>query len=156
MANLLAQIKQYYQTKSFEDFDKISEEFVFYVDWREFDDAIVEYCEDRIKTGCFNATLDYNQETDKNILNVNYKGENFQLEITDSRDPSLIFINNLLAPEYEVRFCLITCPSDTLGFIILSSQQWQEIEKHIAKAELDKLFEPIDNNSKMFEREWEF
>ena len=151
MRTLIENIKNYNETKEYDDFDKIENEFVFYVDWREFDDAIVEYCETCIKTGCLEATINEDE-----ILSIIYEGKNYKEKITDSRDTTLRYLNKVLLPKYEIRFCSITFPSDTLGFMILSTEKWKEIESEIPKKELDKLFEPIKENSKMFDREFEF
>ncbi|GAL63301.1 hypothetical protein [Algibacter lectus] len=145
---MIETIENYCKTNDYEDFEKIGNEFVFHIDWREFDDAIVEYCESRIQTGFLSAKLN------NDVLSINYDRNNFQTKITDSRDTTLKFLNKILLPKYEIRFCSITFPSDTLGFIILSSEKWGEVEKRVSKVKLDKVFEPIRENSKMFEREF--
>lgn len=48
---------------------------------------------------------------------------------TDDRHITICLLNEALAPDYEVRFCIDSNGSDKLAFLPLPTSTWQEMEK---------------------------
>ncbi|UHO39642.1 hypothetical protein H5J24_06070 [Chryseobacterium capnotolerans] len=146
-------LKKYIETESFDELSALNSQLIFWVDWREEDDAIVEYCEKCLNTGTLNAEIVYNG--DELLLTIDYKGNVFTEKIID-RDPTLIFLNRILQPDYEIRFCKGSDGSDTLAFLPLSKSEWLELENIHGKEKVNSLFEVINEDTQMFSKEWDF
>ncbi len=102
---------------------------VFWVDWREEDDAIVEYCEAVLQTGSLSAEL---VEGETFEIYIQYRDKRIKVALTysmDDRHITICALNDALAPDYEVRFCIDSNGSDTLAFIPLAKSTWIEIER---------------------------
>ncbi|WP_347216197.1 hypothetical protein [Chryseobacterium sp.] len=151
--NKIDTLQKYIETESFEDLSILNNQLVFWVDWREEDDAIVEYCEKCLHTGVLHAELVYSGE--EIFLTIKYKDQTFTEKVID-RDPTLIFLNRVLLPDYEIRFCKGSDGSDTLAFLPLSKSEWAELESIHGKEKLDRLFEVIHQDTQMFSKEWDF
>lgn len=146
-------LKKYIETESFDELVSLDHQHIFWVDWREEDDAIVEYCEKCLNTGSLQAEMTYSR--DDVFLIIQYKDQTFKEKVID-RDPTLIFLNTVLQPDYEIRFCKDSDGSDTLAFLPLSKEEWTELESIHGKEKLDNLFEIIDQDTQMFSKEWDF
>jgi hypothetical protein len=146
-------LKKYIETESFDELVSLDRQHIFWVDWREEDDAIVEYCEKCLNTGSLQAEMTYSG--DDVFLTIQYKDQTFKEKVID-RDPTLIFLNTVLQPDYEIRFCKDSDGSDTLAFLPLSKEEWTELESIHGKEKLDNLFEIIDQDTQMFSKEWDF
>lgn len=146
-------LKKYIETESFEELSALKSQMIFWVDWREEDDVIVEYCEKCLNTGTLHAEMGYSG--DELLLTINYKDQAFTEKVID-RDPTLIFLNRILQPDYEIRFCKGSDGSDTLAFLPLSKAEWAELENIHGKEKLERLFETINENTQMFSKEWDF
>ena len=146
-------LKKYIESESFEELSALNSQLIFWVDWREEDDAIVEYCEKCLNTGMLYTEMVYSGEDI--FLTINYKGNVFTEKIID-RDPTLIFLNRILQPDYEIRFCKGSDGSDTLAFLPLSKSEWLELENIHGKEKVNSLFEVINEDTQMFSKEWDF
>ncbi|WP_336959159.1 hypothetical protein [Chryseobacterium contaminans] len=146
-------LQKYIETESFEDLSSLNNQLIFWVDWREEDDAIVEYCEKCLNTGVLQAEMTYHG--DDLFLTIKYKDQTFTEKIID-RDPTLIFLNRILQPDYEIRFCKGSDGSDTLAFLPLSKAEWVELENIHGREKLERLFESINQGTQMFSKEWDF
>ena len=138
------------------DTDVIWEDYdvVVWVDWREEDEAIIRYCEDILKTG---TLLSEYQDADNKLGYVLYIHYNNKKTIVPfnpdnvSRDTTLIALNQVLNPDYEVRLWIDSIGGDTLAFVPLSSAQWSELEKEFGTEKVQYHFSKINAQSKMFE-----
>src|SRR5439155_23659726 len=104
---------------------------VFWVDWQEEDDAIVEACEGILQTGVlFSELVDVN--TDQGYeLYIRYRGYRARVPLSNSeqdRHLTLCALNQILAPDFEVRFCIDSNGSDSLAFLPLAVSRWAELE----------------------------
>jgi hypothetical protein len=108
---------------------------VFWVDWRGPDDDIVNDCEAIIQTGSLSAELvdaDAGSE-----MYVSYNDKRVRVPLTDSaqdRHITLCSINEVLGPDYEIRFCIDSNGADTLAFLPLSSSDWKDLERRYGDA----------------------
>lgn len=113
----------------------------------------MQYCEKRLKTGALHAEMTYCG--DYIFLTIKYKDQTFKEKVID-RDPTLIFLNRVLQPDYEIRFCKDSDGSDTLAFLPLSKAEWESLESIHGKEKLENLFETIHQDTQMFSKEWDF
>jgi hypothetical protein len=110
---------------------------VFWVDWREEDDAIIEYCESIIKTGVLSAEL---VDTDNEAgfdLYIDYKGTRVKVPLVigpEDRHITICSLNDLLKPDYEIRFCVDSACGDTLAFLPLAASDWRALESRYGTA----------------------
>ena len=150
-------LKEYLRIGASEYFhDTLSEsdDLLIWVDWREEDASIVDYCEDILKTGELSAE-DINSDDDPLGFEViiTYKGTkhkvNYPGEGAD-RDTTIITLNEVLQPDFEIRFCKDSNGSDTLAFLPLSVSQWSELENEFGAKKVTACFAKIEKGSKMF------
>ncbi len=153
--NKLKLIKNYLKTESDEDFEilTVEEDIGFWVDWREEDENIIEYCEDIIKTKKLSAEL---IETDNDIgfeIIITYKDSKHKIPYLgegSDRDTTIITLNEVLKPDFEIRFCVASDGSDTLAFLPLKSSQWVKLENEFGAEHVAKHFTEITEESIFF------
>lgn len=107
-------------------------DLVFWIDWREEDDAIPDACESILQTGSLSGELVEDDSEEGYTVYVRYGDRRVQVPLTYSeadRHITLLTLNQVLAPDYEVRFCIDSHGADTLAFVPLSCQQWAQLEQ---------------------------
>ncbi len=105
----------------FEDETKL-----FWVDWRDEDDAIVDYCESVLSTGSLAS------EWDGLKLFIRYKDTRHEVPLTHSgvdRHITMVALNEVLAGEHEIRFLWASDGGDTLAFVLLGADEWADLEQ---------------------------
>jgi hypothetical protein len=125
---------------------------VFWVDWREEDDAIVRYCESVLQTGNLAAEVVNDETGEGSALSIRYDAKNIKVPLSDSPDDRHIAIcalNDALSPDYEVRFCIDSNGSDTLAFVPLPQTTWRELEEEHGQ-KLNKHFYQIAITPNLF------
>jgi len=154
----LNEIKLYVKNGNSDYFyDNLAEkhDIVFWIDHRDYDEDIINNAENYLKTNFlkgevvketndvigFEIIIHYKDKKHK----IKYKGEG------SDRDTTIITLNDVLKPDYEIRLFKASLGGDTLAFLPLSAKQWQELEKEYGKEKMDLLFDKISNKSKMFE-----
>ena len=70
-------------------------------------------------------------------------------EVMD-RDTTIIYVNELIKLDFEIRLFIENIGSDTLGFIILDRASWEKFEK-LFNADVSRYFMPINKKSCIFE-----
>ncbi|RPK30001.1 hypothetical protein [Paenibacillus xylanexedens] len=66
------------------------------------------------------------------------------------RDSAVRAMKEIIAPQYQIRWFMESLGSDTLAFLLLSTEQWTELEKQFGKEKLEFHFQPITCESMMF------
>jgi hypothetical protein len=109
---------------------------VFWVDWREEDGSIIDFCESIIQTGILSAKV-IDVESDGGFeLYIYYGYKQVKVPLSYSkhdRHITLCSLNAALKPDYEVRFCKASAGNDTLAFLPLPSSEWQALENRYGK-----------------------
>lgn len=125
---------------------------VIWVDWREDDSDLIEYFNDLMKEPVEVQMLDNGKPYGDDILLK--KGEKEFLipyqEVMD-RDTTIKYFNDCIKPEYEIRWLVESLGSDTLGFVLLPSHEWQSLAEEFGNIKVEKDFLPITLESKMFD-----
>ena len=70
-------------------------------------------------------------------------------EVMD-RDTTIIYVNELIKPDFEIRLFIENLGSDTLGFIILDRASWEKFGKQF-NAGVSRYCMPINKKSRIFE-----
>jgi hypothetical protein len=155
--NEFNEIKLYMESGTFDYYyDKFSEVegVLLWVDHRDSDEDIINGVESILKTGCLKGET-VNETNDKigfEVL-IHYKGEKHKIEYKgegSDRDTTIIFLNEILKPDYEIRICKHSLGNDTLTFLPLPKIQWEELEKEFGQNMVDLFFMKISKNSEIF------
>jgi hypothetical protein len=111
----------------------------FAVDWREDDADIVRYCAGRLGLESLSA------EWRDDGLVVDFEGREvpvpLKIDFAD-RHITICSLNDILTPNYEIRFLVFSHGSDTLGFAALSLADWRELEKANPTAVSENFIDP--------------
>lgn len=153
MDEKIEKLGRYLETEEYDDFYNLGNDIVFWVDWRESDDAIIEYCEKCLKITLLSAEM--KQVSDSLQLTIKYEDRIYTEKIVD-RDSTIIALNEIIKPKYEIRFCKVSDGSDTLAFLPLASQQWKQLAENYGEQKINQCFEPINEDSIMFSKECDF
>ncbi len=108
------------------------ETVVFWVDWREEEESIVWSCENVLKTGSLSAEVVEVKTGEGCEVYIQYYDKRIKIPLTysmDDRHIAICSLNDILAPDYEVRFCIDSNNSDTLAFVPLTVNDWSEFER---------------------------
>ena len=123
-----------------------------WVDWREDDSDLIEYFNDLMKEPIEVQMLDNAKPYGDDIYLK--KGEKEFLipyqEVMD-RDTTIKYFNDCIKPEYEIRWFVESLGSDTLGFVLLPSHDWQTLAEEFGHAKVENAFLPITLESKMYD-----
>jgi hypothetical protein len=110
---------------------------VFWIDGRQEDETIAESCESVLQSGRLSGELVEVDSADGYdvFIQFGHRRERVPLSYSDGdRHITLCVLNRVLAPEYEVRFCIDSNGSDTLAFLPLPPEQWAELERRYGEA----------------------
>lgn len=122
------------------------------VDWRKEDEAIVEYCENILQTGSLHAEIQNAGNPQGFMITLYYRDQAliipYQGEGAD-RDTTLKALNQILQPDYEIRFCEASDGSDTLAFLPLPSSLWQQLDQKYTNR-IYQLFRTFEQDSTFF------
>ncbi|MBB6019072.1 hypothetical protein HNR77_000129 [Paenibacillus sp. JGP012] len=66
------------------------------------------------------------------------------------RDSAIRAMQEMIGPRYQIRWFMESLGNDTLAFLLLSTEQWAELEKQFGKEKLEFHFQPITSESVMF------
>jgi hypothetical protein len=110
---------------------------VFWIDWRQEDETIAESCELVLRTGHLSGELAEVDSDDEYEVHLQYGDRRVKVPLSysgDDRHITLCALNRVLAPDYEVRFCIDSNGSDTLAFLPLRCEQWAKLERRYGEA----------------------
>jgi hypothetical protein len=111
----------------------------FAVDWREDDADIVAYCAEALELESLTA------EWRGDDLFITFDGQEARvplvMDVAD-RHITICTLNDVLSPNYEVRFLVFSHGSDTGGFAALSVADWNELEKANAAVVGENFIDP--------------
>lgn len=153
MSEKIEKLDKYLKSEEYDDFYDLDKEIIFWVDWREDDDVIIAYCENCLKTNSLNAEM--NSFSNNIELTVNFEHKTYTEKVVD-RDNTIIKLNEILKPKYEIRFCKVSDGSDTLAFLPLSAEEWRMLIEKYSEQKINQCFEPINQDSIMFNKEYDF
>jgi len=116
-------------------FDDASE--VFWVDWREEDASIIEYCESILKTEQLSSQFD----DEKFLIHFGTLVKEVPLSMSGAdRHITLLALNEILHPHFEIRMAWASNGSDTLAFAPLPCEVWNALELEFGVASVAQAF----------------
>ena len=125
---------------------------VVWVDWREDDSDLIGYFNDLMKEPIEVQMIDNaNPYSDDIILKKGYKVCQIPYQEVMDRDTTIKYFNDCIKPEYEIRWLVESLGSDTLGFVLLPSYEWQSLAEEFGHTKVENAFLPITLESKMFD-----
>ncbi len=133
------------------DDEAVGEELVVWVDWRAAEDEMVADFESLLKTGAISSEfLDSNNEHGFDFF-IQYKDKRKRVPFvtlgTENRQEAIVTLNELLEPDYEIRFCVDSAGNDTLAYIPLSCADWRSLEEKFTQEKVRRHFYPINAES---------
>ncbi len=140
------------QEEDYIDFIAGRTDLVMEVDWREHDEDIIQYCEDILKTKQLSAICVDADNAQGFELTIQFQSKQLKVDYRDDgadRDTTIIYLNQILQPEYEIRFCQASHGADTLAFLPLSQKSWRYLERQWG-SQLDEYFVKIEADSCFF------
>ena len=140
--------------ESFDNFWENSQKLVW-IDWREYDEDIINYIEGVIQSGELSGkSKDVDNEMGFDIF-IEWKGIEYKISYPDKegsdRDTTIKTLNKIIQPEYEIRLFMESLGNDTLAFVPLLKSEWKELEKEFGEEKVNYYFSKIDDDSKMFD-----
>lgn len=140
--------------ESFDNFWENSQKLVW-IDWREYDEDITNYIEGVIQSGELSGK---NKDADNEMgfdIFIKWKGNEYKISYPDKegsdRDTTIKTLNKIIQPEYEIKLFMESLGNDTLAFVPLLKNEWNELEKEFGDEKVNYYFSKIDDNSKMFD-----
>ncbi len=131
--------------------DLFDSEAIIWIDWREYDEDVVNY---------FNDMMDEPIDI-KTVSNGKLYGDDIVLQKVDKellipygdekdRDVTIKYFNDFVQPDYEVRWFTESLGNDTLGFTVLSGAEWAKLNDEFGADTVRYYFAPINLESNMF------
>lgn len=131
--------------------DLFDSEAIIWIDWREYDEDVLHYFNDMMAEPIDIKTVSNGKAYGDDI--VLQKGDKeLQIPYGDEqdRDVTIKYFNDLVKPDYEVRWFTESLGNDTLGFTVLSGAEWAKLDDEFGADTVRYYFEPIDFESDMF------
>ena len=131
--------------------DLFDSEAIIWIDWREYDEDVVNYFNDMMDEPINIQTVSNGKPYGDDI--VLKKGDKeLQIPYGDEqdRDVTIKYFNDFIKPDYEVRWFVESLGNDTLGFTVLSVSEWAKLDGEFGADTVRYYFEPIDFESDMF------
>ena len=131
--------------------DLFDSEAIIWIDWREYDEDVVNYFNDMMDEPIDIQTVSNGKPYGDDI--VLKKGDKeLQIPYGDEqdRDVTIKYFNDFIKPDYEVRWFVESLGNDTLGFTVLSVSEWAKLDGEFGADTVRYYFEPIDFESDMF------
>ena len=150
MENLYKELKSFF-ANDMDLNDLFDSEAIIWIDWREYDEDVVNYFNDMMDEPIDIKTVSNSKAYGDDI--VLQKGDKeLQIPYGDEqdRDVTIKYFNEFVKPDYEVRWFTESLGNDTLGFTVLSGAEWAKLNDEFGVDAVRYYFEPIDLESNMF------
>ena len=150
MENLYKELRSFF-ANDMDLNDLFDSEAIIWIDWREYDEDVVNYFNDMMDEPIDIQTVSNGKPYGDDI--VLQKGDK-ELQIPygneQDRDVTIKYFNDFVKPDYEVRWFAESLGNDTLGFTVLSGAEWANLEDEFGADTVRYYFEPINLESNMF------
>ena len=150
MENLYKELRSFF-ANDIDLNDLFDSEAIIWIDWREYDEDVVNYFNDMMDEPIDIQTVSKGKPYGDDIV---LKNGNKELQIPygdeQDRDVTIKYFNDFVKPDYEVRWFIESLGNDTLGFTVLSGVEWANLEDEFGADTVRYYFEPINLESNMF------
>ena len=150
MENLYKELRSFF-ANDIDVNDLFDSEAIIWIDWREYDEDVVNYFNDMMDEPIDIQTVSNGKPYGDDIVLKNGDKE-LQIPYVDEqdRDVTIKYFNDFVKPDYEVRWFTESLGNDTLGFTVLSGTEWAKLNDEFGADVVRYYFEPIDLESNMF------
>ncbi|WP_270169821.1 hypothetical protein [Paenibacillus sp. SYP-B4298] len=132
----------------------VEHESLIWVDWREDEEDVIQYFNNQLPEAhqikCEMIEIDKPRGVDIVLSSADRKLTIPFADDKTDRDSAIRSMQEMIAPHYEIRWFMASLGSDTLAFLLLSTEQWAELERQFGKEKLEFHFQPITSDSVMF------
>ena len=150
MENLYKELRSFF-ANDIDLNDLFDSEAIIWIDWREYDEDVVNYFNDMMDEPIDIQTVSNGKPYGDDIV---LKNGNKELQIPygdeQDRDVTIKYFNDFVKPDYEVRWFAESLGNDTLGFTVLSGAEWAKLDDGFGADTVRYYFEPINLESNMF------
>lgn len=150
MENLYKELRSFF-ANDMDLNDLFDSEAIIWIDWREYDEDVVNYFNDMMAEPIDIKTVSNGKAYGDDIV---LKKDDKELLIPyvdkQDRDVTIKYFNDFVKPDYEVRWFVESLGDDTLGFTVLSGAEWANLEDEFGADTVRYYFEPINLESNMF------
>lgn len=122
-------------------------DIVMTIDCRE----IIQYCENILKTGILSSKLEKSNNMQGFTISISYADKSLIIPYQGAgadRNTTLLSLNEIIQPDYEIRFCNHSDGQDTLQFIPLPKEIWDQLD--LKYPIIIELFEKFNKDSIFF------
>ena len=155
MSQVYEEIELFLKNPSAEEESFWGSEVLVWVDWKDFDESIIEYFndflpeEDHLKFELIEN--DKPRGVDIFLMKDGVKKAIPYDEERTDRDTTLKAIQGFMAPNYQIRWYMDSLGGDTLAFCLLPTEKWLQLEKEYGTEKVIYYFAPISQDLVMFE-----
>lgn len=152
----LEQIESYLEQATEEMyFDLISgrNNLVLIVDWQDNDEDIVAECAALLEGSDLKAELRPSQQTNGFAMDIVFDQKRVSVPYAkdgSDRDTTLISLNEILQPEYQIRLCQASMGDDEIEFMLLPTSLWEKLQRRYGRDVIEDCFAEIDKDSCFF------
>ena len=150
MENLYKELRSFF-ANDIDLTDLFDSEAIIWIDWREYDEDVVNYFNDMMDEPIDIQTVSNGKPYGDDIV-LKHGNKELQIPYDDEqdRDVTIKYFNDFVKPDYEVRWFAESLGNDTLGFTVLSGAEWANLDDEFGADTVRYYFEPIDLESNMF------
>jgi len=126
------------------------------IDWREYDEDIVEYFNKAIGNMISVCREDNKKPYGDDIILI-YKDKSVIIPYQEKmdRDTTIKSINEVIKDDFSIRLLVDSAEDDTLSFCVLPNEQWEMLEKEFVRNNLDRYFIKVTPKIKMFDLQYD-
>ena len=126
------------------------------VDWREYDEDIVQYFNKAIGN-MISVCREDNKKPYGDDLSLIYKDKSVRIPYREKmdRDITIKSINEVIKDDFSIRLFVDSAEDDTFAFCVLPNEQWEMLEKEFGKNNLNRYFIKVTPKIKMFDLQYD-
>ena len=150
MENLYKELRSFF-ANDMDLNDLFDSEAIIWIDWREYDEDVVNYFNDMMDEPIDIQTVSNGKPYGDDIV-LKHGNKELQIPYGDEqdRDVTIKYFNDFVKPDYEVRWFAESLGNDTLGFTVLSGAELAKLDDEFGADTVRYYFEPINLESNMF------
>lgn len=155
MDNTFIRLKSFLQdTNNFEEL--LESDTLIWVDWREYDEDIISYVNEKLEDKIEMVLQDKGKPYGEDII-LKHKDKSLMIPYKEKmdRDTTIKYLNEFIKPKYEIRFCIESLGNDTLAYVVMTKDLWEQLENEFGTEKVRYYFEKINLESKMFDMDFE-
>ena len=133
MENLYKELRSFF-ANDIDLNDLFDSEAIIWIDWREYDEDVVNYFNDMMDEPIDIQTVSNGKPYGDDIV-LKHGNKELQIPYGDEqdRDVTIKYFNDFVKPDYEVRWFAESLGNDTLGFTVLSGAEWAKLTMNLGQ-----------------------